>query len=178
MLVQAFVCGLMSRGFKHLRRTWLVGACCGPPGCVREEGSSGWRPRFEAWVRPASGSGAAFVRQTASGSASGPGSTHSGRSAPGSHRLDADLGTQRRVCFRKEATQITHVMLSIGGFRVICAIRKQAGTFVECQVIRKHFADKNPAVFLAVDVSRYCKTWWEKEKTKRVRSTEGLHKGS
>lgn len=35
----------------------------------------------------------------------------------------------------------------------------QIKTFIEGQSIRKHFTDKNPAVFLAINMSGYCKTW-------------------
>lgn len=54
------------------------------------------------------------------------------------------------------------ILIIIDDFRVICAIFKEAGTFVESQSIRKHFTDKDPAVFLAVYVSSYCKTWQRK----------------
>lgn len=56
---------MLSR-FKHLRRTWLGGACCEPPGSVWKEGPGGWRPCLAAGDRPASGSGAGFVPQTMS----------------------------------------------------------------------------------------------------------------
>lgn len=110
-----------------------------------------------AGVRPASSSGAGSVQRTASGSVSGPGPTHTGRLAPGSHRLDADLGTQAMFQKRGGADPIRGAVT--GGFRIICVILKQVGTFTERQSIRKHFAHKNPAVSLAVYVSCYCKPW-------------------
>ncbi len=64
----------------------------------------------------------------------------------------------RQVCCRKEvvkATQVIHRMLLLA---VLGLYLNRVGTFIECQSIRKHFADKNPAVSLAVYVSCYCKT--------------------
>ncbi len=67
-----------------------------------------------AGVRPASGSGAGFVQQTASGSVRGPGRTHTGRSTPGFHHLDVDLRAQTGMFFGKEVSkvaQMPHVTL-------------------------------------------------------------------
>lgn len=95
----------------------------------------------------------------------------SARSRPDTHRPFSPKtsspgrrpgNTDEYEFFRKEGAK-SHTDQTcdaiIGGFRIICAILKQAGTFVECQLIRKHFADKYPAVFLAVNVSCYCETW-------------------
>lgn len=83
--------GSFSTWFNHLKTTWLGGACRHLPFAVRGEGQGVERPRRGAGVRPASGSGAGFVRKTASGSGSGPGPKRCGRSAPRSRPRDADL---------------------------------------------------------------------------------------
>lgn len=142
-------------GFKHLRRIWLGGACCG----VSKEGPLGWRSCLAAGVHPASGSGAGFVQQTASGSALGPVQTHTGHLAQGSHRLDADLGTHTSILSKERGgkSDVDHICHIIIGLFV--SFLSELDTFIECQSIRKHFTDKNPAVSLAVYVSCYCKTW-------------------
>lgn len=84
-----------STWLNHLKMTWLGGACRRRlPFAVRGEGPGVERARRGAGVRPASGSGAGFVRKTASGSGSGPGPERCGRSAPRSRRRDADLHKQ------------------------------------------------------------------------------------
>lgn len=110
-----------------------------------------------AGARPASGSGAGFLQRTASGSALGPGPTHTGRSEPGSRHLDADLGDTDERVSEGEPVKATRVILLLVIFR-ICVILKRVGTFIECQSFREHFTDKDPAVPLAVYVSCYCKT--------------------
>lgn len=120
LLVWGFTCGFTSFAFKYLRKTWLCGACCEPPGWVWKVGSGGWRLQLGAGDRPASGSGAGFVQRTASGSESGPDWTHTDRSAPGSHLLDANLATQKHPHFRQEMWKATWITQDnvVGDFRV------------------------------------------------------------
>lgn len=93
-----------STWFNHLKMTWLGGACRHLPSAVRGEGLGVERPRRGAGVRPASGSGAGFVRKTASGSGSGPGPKRCGRSAPRSRHRDADL--QKRAGLSRSGENI------------------------------------------------------------------------
>lgn len=77
--------------------------------------------------------------------------------------LVARTQTCEHTCTRfRKATLIAYDGV-IGDFNRICVIFKEAGTFIESQSIRKHLADKDPAVFLAVCVSSYCKTWRRKK---------------
>lgn len=75
----------------YLKMTWLAGACYQLPAAVWAEGLAG------GGLRPSSGSAVGFALQTASGSGSGPGPRRCGHSAPGPHRLDADLGGEQHA---------------------------------------------------------------------------------
>lgn len=139
----------------HLKMTWLCGVCRHLPFAIQGEGLGVGRPRRGAGVRPASGSGAGFLRKTASGSGSGPGLKRCGRSAPRSRHRDADLHKQAGFSGSGE---------KIGGVASLDVTRQEADTFVKRQPVWKNFVDANPAVFLAVYVSCYGKAWRKRDR--------------